>query len=207
MATKESQSAHWRGKSKEIVISYFESPPAIKRSKFYVDQLRQYNFESIFEVGYFAARNLYYIQQAFSSVKLAGLEINPKAVKFAKEKLGQDSDLLCMDLYDMDDIKETYDIVFSSGVLIHVPTDNIKDVLEKMIRRANKYVMHIEQNGNNELAAGPKHLKPKYKSSDQWQWNNDIIGTYKDLGYDPKVIPLPDDCKTNGASELLIVEL
>lgn len=207
MSLRKSQSDHWRGKSEQIITSYFDSPPATKRSKFFVELLHGYRFDSIFEVGYFASRNLFYIKEAFPKAHISGLEINPKAVRFARKKLNLDKELLCMDLHDMHTIDEKFDIVFSSGVLIHIPVDDILDVLKKMINRANKYVMHIEQNGNNELTAGPKHLKPSYKVSDQWQFAPDIIGSYKDLGYEPKVIPLPDECKTNGASELIIVEL
>lgn len=206
MSLRKSQADHWKGKSKEIIVSYFESPPAIKRSLWFVEQLKNYDFDSIFEVGYFASRNLFYLQQAFPDVKISGLEINPSAVRYARIKMNMDKELLCMDLHQMHQIQDTFDVVFSSGVLIHVPTDDIPGVVRKMLNLSNRYVMHIEHNGNNEVVAGPKHMNPTYKESGQIQFAPDLIGTYKQLGYSPTIIPLPENCKTNGAKELLIID-
>lgn len=206
MITKDTQSKHWANKDQKIIQSYWDSPPAIKRSEFFVEQLKNYSFNSIFEVGFFSGRNLYYIKEAFPNIKIAGLEINPKAVRYAREKLDLNEELLCMNLYDMDKIKEKFDIVFTSGVAIHISPDNIPSVLQKMLRRSNKYVMHIEECGHGELIKGPKHMNPKKRPSDQLQWAPDLIKEYRHLGYEPKVIELPADVRTNGARGLLIVE-
>lgn len=205
MTLIKTQSKHWAEKSSNIIQSYWDSPPATLRSKWFVEELKQYQFNSIFEIGFFSGRNLKYIKEAFPSTSVHGLEINKKAVDFAKMKL-PNTDLLCMDLHDMHNIKQKYDLVFTSGVLIHVPPDEIPNVLLKCLDLSSKYVMHIESIGKNEVAAGPKNLKPVYKVSDQLQWNPDIISVYKNLGFDVQVIKLPDDCKTNGASELIIID-
>lgn len=206
MVDKKTQAQHWAGKDLKIIQSYWESPPATKRSKWFVEQLKNYEFSNIFEVGFFAGRNLHYIREAFPNVQLGGIEVNSKAVKFAKEKLNI-SALTHLDLHNLDELNGVHDIVFTSGVLIHVPPESLKSAVEKICRKAIKHVMHLEQLGNNEVAAGPKHLKPAYKISDQIQWNPDLISIYKELGYETKVIPLPDECKTNGARELLIVKI
>jgi SAM-dependent methyltransferase len=205
--TRKTQSDHWKNnKSSNISEAYFISPPGIERSKFFVRQLENYSFDSIFEVGCMSGRNLFYIQKAFPDTKISGLDINSKAIKYARNKLNLNKELLCMNLHNMDDIKEKFDVVFSSGVLIHVVVDDLENVVEKMIRRSNKYIMHIEQLGPNEVAAGPKHLNPKYKVSDQVQFNIDLLPIYRNLGYELKVINLPESCRTNGAKELVIVE-
>jgi SAM-dependent methyltransferase len=210
MATKESQSQHWAEKKRNVIQSYWDSPPATKRSKWFVEQLKNYEFDSIFEVGFFAGRNLRYIGEAFPDIAIGGIEINPRAAKFAKEKLAQPN-LICGNLHDLDtihdDYRDAFDVVFTSGVLIHVPPDEVSNAVHKMSRKATKYIMHIESLGNNEVTAGPKHLKPTYKVSDQIQWAPDLLGVYRDIGYEPKVISLPDDCKTNGASELIVVKI
>lgn len=208
--SKEYQSKHWKNKSMQVIESYWTSPPATLRSKWFVELLKGYQFDSIFEVGFFSGRNLKYIKEAFPSVYVGGLEINPKAVKYAKGKLGINN-LMCGNLHDLDmihdDSRDTFDIVFTSGVLIHVPPKDLDSAMGAISRKASKYVMHIEQNGASILSAGPKNLKPHYKVSDQYQWNNDIIGTYRKRGYEPDVINLPDECMTNGASEIIIVKL
>jgi len=208
MITRQTQSDHWKNnKDLRIIQSYWDSPPATLRSKFFASKLKEYRFGSIFEVGFFAGRNLRYIKEEFPNVKISGLEINPKAVKFARDKLSMGEELICMDLHDMDNLSETYDVVITSGVLIHILPEDIREVVNKMIRRANSYIMHLEQTGNNEVAAGPKSLGPAYKISDQIQFSPDLVSIYKDLGYDPQVIPLPEKVQTNGARELVVVKV
>lgn len=206
MVTKESQAQHWADKKKNVIQSYWDSPPATKRSKWFVEQLKNYEFKNIFEVGFFAGRNLRYIGEAFPDVQLHGIEVNKRAIEFAKEKL-PDAELFYGDLHLINTCSVHADILFTSGVLIHVPPEELYVACCNFLPHAYKYIMHIETIGNDEVTAGPKNLKPTYKVSDQIQWAPDLVGIYKDLGYEPKVIPLPDDCKTNGASELIIVEL
>jgi len=205
MVLSKMQADHWAKKDLNTIQSYWDSPPANLRRKWFVDQLKRYEFSSVFEIGYFSGRNLKYISEAFSDVSLAGLEINKKAVSFAKARL-PNADLLNMDLHDMYKIEKKYDLVFTSGVLIHVPPDDIPNTIMKCLDLSNRYVMHLENNGHNGVVAGPKALKPSYKVSDQLQWDPDLISIYRHMGFDVDIIKLPDECKTNGASELIIID-
>ena len=206
MTDKKTQAKHWAGKDQRIIKSYWDSPPATVRSKWFVEQLKNYEFDSIFEIGFFAGRNLKYISEAFPDASVGGLEVNPKAVRFAREKL-PNCNLLHFDLHELSDISGVSDIVFTSGVLIHVPPEDLTSAIKQMISRAARYVMHLEQLGKNEVCAGPKKFKPTYKVSDQIQWNPDLVEVYEGLGYKPEVIQLPDECKTNGARELVVVRI
>lgn len=206
MITKDIQSNHWKKKNIKIVESYWVSPPATKRSLWFCDQLKNYKFNSIFEVGFFSGRNLHYINKTFKNIKIAGLEINPEAVRFAKSKINS-NELYEMDLHNLNNIKNKYDIVFTSGVLIHVPPQEIESVILKMVSKANKYIMHIEDNGNNEVVAGPQNLNPIYKISDQIQFSPNLISIYNKIGFNYDVITLPDEVKTNGAKELIVVKV
>lgn len=203
--TREKQSEHWGSKSTPQIQSYWDSPPASARSEWFADILQNYDFDSVFEIGMFSGRNLKYIEDRFSKVSLGGLDINKKAVQFAKNKLPAAS-FFQSDLYDIGSLSFSADIVYTSGTLIHIVPKDLRDIISNIIPHAKKYVMHIEQLGNNELVAGPKSMSPTYKESSQCQWNPDLVAIYKELGYESKVIPLPDDCKTNGAKELVIVK-
>ena len=205
MVLAKMQADHWAKKDLNTIQSYWDSPPANIRRKWFVEQLKRYQFSSVFEIGYFSGRNLKHISEAFGDVSLAGLEINKKAVSFAKARL-PDADLLNMDLHDMYKITNKYDLVFTSGVLIHVPPDDIPNTIMKCLDLSNRYVMHIEHNGHNEVVAGPKALKPTYKVSDQVQWAPDLISIYRQIGFDVEVLKLPDECKTNGGVELIVVD-
>ena len=199
------QTDHWAGKDLKIIQSYWDSPPARARSQWFVEQIKDYKFNSVFEIGYFSGRNLKYITEAFPKASIGGLEVNKRAVKFAQEKLPR-AKLLHMDLHDMHNINEKYDLVFTSGVLIHVPPDELMNVAKKCLDLSNRYVVHMESLGKNEVVAGPKTLNPTYKISDQLQWAPELAAIYKFIGFDVKIIKLPENCKTNGASELLVVD-
>lgn len=198
------QADHWANKDLNVIQSYWDSPPATLRSKWFVEQLKKFQFNSIFEIGYFSGRNLRYIGEAFPAVSINGLEVNKKAVGFAKARL-PNANLLHMDLHDMHNINQKYEAVFTSGVMIHVPPDELHNVVLKCLDLSSKYIFHLESNGKNEVVAGPKQLGPTYKVSDQLQWAPDLITIYRHIGFDVQVIKLPDDCKTNGASELLVI--
>lgn len=210
MINSKTQAKHWAEKDLKIIQSYWDSPPATKRSVWFAEQLKSIDgFESICEIGFFSGRNLRYVSEAMPDKKIHGIEINSRAVDFASKKL-PDADLRCMDLHDFNDQPDSFDIVFTSGVLIHIPPDDIKSVVSKLSGAASKYVMHIETLGKNTVSAGPKNLKPTYKVSDQIQWAPDLMEAYLCLGFDKKdisVVSLPEDCRTNGASELMIVNL
>jgi hypothetical protein len=207
MVNKNSQGKYWKSKGLGAIQSYWDSPPASKRSVWFCQQLKKYDFKSIFEVGYFSGRNLKYIREEFVDVEIGGLEISPKAVKFARNKLSMPH-LKLMNLHDMDQIEERFDIVFTSGVLIHIPPEDVKSVVQKMMGMGNKYVMHLEELGVGDIVACPKKkMKPKKKVSDQWQWNVNLVSIYQSLNFEPIVISLPDDVRTNGAKELVVIKI
>ena len=207
MAKQKAQTEYWKNKGPQFPINYWNNPNAIKRSKWFADILQNYDASSILEIGSAGGRNLKYIRDAKPDIKLCGLEVNANAVQFARKKL-PDVEMFELNVYDLETIGKKFDLVFTSGVLIHLIPDTLPKILNKMIDRSNKYVMHIEQLGPTEIMACPdKKLKPKYKVSEQFQWSVDLVNLYKDLGYKTKVIPLPDEVKTNGASELIVVEL
>lgn len=204
MGLAKTQAEHWASKDLNIIQSYWESPPATLRSQWFVEQLKKFQFNSIFEIGCFSGRNLRCIGEAFPEASLNGLDINKRAVGFAKARLPA-ANLMHMNLHDMHNIDKKYDVVFTSSVLIHVPPDELSDVVKKCLDLSSHYVMHIESSGRNEVVVGPKTLNPTYKVSDQIQWAPDLLSIYRHIGFDVEVIKLPDDCKTNGASELLVI--
>jgi hypothetical protein len=206
MTLRETQAAHWAKKDGRIIQTYWISPPATKRSQWFVEQLKSYQFNSIFEVGFFSGRNLKYIQDAFANVSICGIDVNKEAVEFAREKLPK-ADLSELDINNLNEVDSMFDIVFTSGVLIHIPPENLKESITKMMKKASKYIMHIESMGNNELIAGPKYLNPTYKISDQLQWSPNLRQIYDEMKCSYKIIELPKDVRTNGASELVIVDV
>lgn len=73
------------------------------------------------------------LAREFRENKVVGMDFSPQAIKIAEEKYS----LAEYKVGDIKNIKENYDVLFSSNVLEHFW--HSKDVLEKMIKFADKY--------------------------------------------------------------------
>ena len=135
MFTKYSQNKHW-GNKKVNRKSYWNPGPASERSKWFCEQLKKYDFHSICEVGMMAGRNLRHIREYFPNVEINAFDINQKAVEFAKKNLPE-SNIWHMDIHDVTKCKQKFDIVFTSGVLIHLLPETILSALKNLI---SKYI-------------------------------------------------------------------
>ena len=204
MSLRESQKKYWSKKHLQNVKNYFSSPPSNRRSKWFVDQLKTYKFDSICEAGMFGGRNLKHISEAFPDRKIYGFDINEKAIEFAKKQI-PDATMWKMDICDLVDYELDVDVIYTSGTMIHLAPDTLITTIRGLIKTSNNYVMHLEECGDGGVVKGPKHLRPTKKVSDQIQWAPPLPKLYDELGYDVLTIPLPKESKTNGASELLII--
>jgi trans-aconitate methyltransferase len=204
MSLVKEQTKYWATRDLGTIHAYWESTPAILRGKWFAEQLKNLQFDSVFEVGFFSGRNLKCIQEIFPDAALNGLEVNRRAVDFAKIKIPT-ANLLHQDLHEMHNLTQKFDVVFTSAVLIHIPPDEIQNVIFKCLDLSQKYVLHLESVGRSEVAIGPKQLNPTLKISEQLQWNVNILNIYRELGFKPQIIKFPDAYKNNGVSELVIV--
>jgi SAM-dependent methyltransferase len=181
---------------------YANGRVGIKRSMWFVNQIEELNVSSIFEVGCFVGRNLKYINQAYPEIKLGGLDINAESLEYARKEV-PNAKLQHMSVYDMDD--ECWDLVFTMGVLIHIPPDGIEDVIKKCIKKANKYIIHIDRQGSGDILMGREEFNPK-KTHDKFHWAPDIKGIYKKFGYDATVKCVPEELNRGGATHIVIVK-
>lgn len=205
MSIRESQKSIWSGSNLKQVEYYFNFETVVSRSKWFAEQLKAYEFDSIYEPGLFSGRNLKYILDEFPNVACGGLDINKIALDFAKNKIPS-ADLEYCDFINMNTDKK-YDIVFTSGVLIHIPKEDIVDVVKKCIDKSIKYVMHIESCNKNKVLTGPASTKPK-KIKDKLQWEPDIKSIYNSLGYsDLTISDIPKELQTTGATHFIVVKI
>jgi len=178
----EKQLKVWAGQSASRVESYWNYPSCIKRSEWFSRQLEQYEFSSIFEVGVFSGRNLKYIADVFTKVRIGGIDVNAEAIKFAKDKLPAAELDLCS-VYDVD-TDDKWDIVFTVGVMIHIPPDGIEKAIDKCLEKASKFVIHMESISNDNIINGPAEVNPSNKIKNKLQWWPDLVKRYKSRGYD-----------------------
>lgn len=162
MSLREKEEVIWSSKGMQSVSQYISSPAGNKRSKWFANQLKQYQFSSIYEVGVFGGRNLSRILYNFPKVTVGGLDINKIGIDVAKERIpGGQFDHLSA--FDIDKVFGSWDVIFTVGVAIHLAPDLIYDFAKKATKKANKYIFHMEQIGNNVIINGPAELNPTKK--------------------------------------------
>lgn len=180
MYQRDKQGKIWADQTIDRVSAYWSYPNFTKRAKWLAEQLKQYKFGSVFEVGLFSGRNLKIIKEAFPKIKIGGIDINGTAINFAKEKL-PDAELSTCSIYDMD-TSNKWDIVLTMGVMIHIPPDGIDKAVYNCFQKASKYVVHAETVGNDKIINGPAALKPSNKIKEKMQWWPNLSYRYKKLG-------------------------
>ena len=200
MDEKYIQEEIWKNCKK--INKYANSKIGIKRSKWFVKYIEDIQFSSVFEVGCFTGRNLKYISLAFPDVKIGGLDINKEGIEFARNLLPK-ATLYNQSIYDMPNDK--WDVVFTMGILIHIPPDGIQDVIEKCVDKANRYIIHIDRQGQNDVLMGRKEFNP-VKTHDKFHWAPDIRSIYNRIGYSAVVKEMPKELSRGGATHIITID-
>ncbi|SHG55382.1 class I SAM-dependent methyltransferase [Pedobacter caeni] len=102
-----------------------------------IDQLAPKSGETILEFGYGTAQNLIKIHRQNPSVKLSGLDIDPKVKALAVKNMAKQGFILPIDLYDGKTFPypdQYFDKVFSSLVFHHLDRDTKALCLKEIYR-------------------------------------------------------------------------
>jgi pseudaminic acid biosynthesis-associated methylase len=101
---------------------------------------------------------------------LAGIELQPYAIEIARSrlpgiplKLGSALDLPCAD--------SSYDVVFTSGVLIHIAPRDIPRAMDEIYRSSRQYVWGMEY-------YAPAVTEVNYRSHNGLLWKMDFVRGY-----------------------------
>lgn len=105
--------------------------------------------KTFLETGCGAGRNLLFIHKNIPGAATTGIDINKVAIEVAKEELKNvNSKQMCRSLYDLSIFPDqSFDVVFSSGVLMHIPRHKVEHVIREMNRIAKIAVVHFELDG------------------------------------------------------------
>lgn len=110
---------------------------------------------SVLEVGCNKGHNLDAIALVHKGMTdCQGIEIN--------KDLCDRSNITNASAYDIPWVDDLYDLVFTAGVLIHIPTPRLHDAMAEMRRVSKKYVLMIEYPADKEVGA-------KYEADFNWQ--------------------------------------
>ncbi|MBM3673083.1 MAG: methyltransferase domain-containing protein [Actinobacteria bacterium] len=102
---------------------------------------------SFLEIGCGAGRNLRALADVAPSANIAGIDVNESALSLARREVPS-ATLSASSLYALDDWGgASVDVVFTSGVLVHVPHTEVAGVVREMHRIASNAVVHFELHG------------------------------------------------------------
>ncbi len=159
-----------RNKSKEILASNIGKWSNIVR--------RGGTIFSCLELGPNIGLNLRALGILFPHLQMTGVEINAKAAKecakLERVKVVNESILD----YQSD---EMFDLVFTSGVLIHINPDELPTVYDVMYRHSKKYILIIEY-------YNPTPMEVNYRGNDGKLFKRDFAGEIMDRYPDLKLI-------------------
>jgi len=130
----------------------------------------------ILEVGCNVGNQLRLLQR-MGYTNLYGIELQDYAVEKAKE-LTKGINIIKGNADDIPFKGGYFDLVFTSGVLIHINPENIKKVLEEIFRCSNKYIFGFEYYSDN-------YEEINYRGNDDLLWKTDFSKLY--LKYIPNL--------------------
>jgi pseudaminic acid biosynthesis-associated methylase len=139
---------------------------------------------SVFEVGCNVGQNLMAIKSAMrildpdQVVNVGACEPNEYARSIAKSQC----DVFADEAKDLDPaVHGMYDIVLCAGVLIHVPPDEISEVVDKVTALSRRYIILVEY-------FAPKERMVKYRGHDNMMWLRDYGSLFLDANPDLKLV-------------------
>ena len=161
--------------------------------------------DSILELGCLDGANLISILLECPTAKVSGIDINENAIKYGREVRKNKADMQVGSLYDLSRFEDkSFDIVFTCGVLIHIPEEKIQEILKEMVRISKYHTFHLELNGNTEVQKyADVGMKIPHKSVHPY------IDLYKNLGIEADTCDLSTLNTTNkaGARDLVWTSL
>ena len=102
-----------------------------------------YGFTNALEVGCNLGANLQWLAQLLGPREVWGVDINAKALREARSRL-PDVNAVYSPARSLPFRDARFDLVFSSGVLIHQPPEALPVVMSEIVRCSRRYVMCFE---------------------------------------------------------------
>jgi len=108
---------------------------------------------SALEIGCNVGANLRWLAELLGAENVAGVDVNQRALSVAREQV-PGADLRIAAARDLPFPDDSFDLVFTTGVLIHQPPEELGAVMDEIVRCSRRYVLCGEYHGD-ELAEVP----------------------------------------------------
>ena len=188
---KTQQEEVWSGKfGKEYTDRNLMSPDeadqlwvdncGISRREVNKEFLNGLKVDRILEVGCNVGNQLLLLQDV-GYVDLWGIELQDYAVKIARKRTSG-INIVKGSAFDIPYKDNFFDLVFTSGVLIHISPDNIEKALDEIHRCTNKYILGFEYYNPD------GYQVVNYRGGDDLLWKTDFAKLFLDRFPDIKLI-------------------
>jgi pseudaminic acid biosynthesis-associated methylase len=125
------------------------------------------DISNVLELGCNRGNNLEAIHSINKNILLNGIDINKSAIEILNNKnICQNTEV--GSIYNIPK-ENKFDLVFTKGVLIHIPEDKLSDVLEIMYECSKKYILICEYYSKN------RH-EINYRNFSNKLWKDDFCG-------------------------------
>lgn len=159
---------------------HFRLQHGLTRSEMFADALKDIPKDSsILEVGTNIGLQLECLKSLGFS-HLTGFDIQIEAVRRAKSRIAG-IEVLQSSALELPFKDNSFDLVFTSGVLIHIHPDNLKKVMSEMHRVSNKYILGFEYFSEN-------LTEIEYRGNKNLLWKADYMQIFRNSF--PNLIPV-----------------
>lgn len=143
-------------------------------------------FEDLVEMGCNCGPNLYLIKEKFPGVKLAGVDVNEKAIEEA-HRLLPNVNTRISDIENRFSFEDkSFDIVLVDAVLMYIGPEKIKEVISEFDRIARKGIILVEWDSESLLGELKEH-----------HWARDYKGLLEERGFKVKKVKIPAEMWPN----------
>ena len=111
---------------------------------------------------------------------LYGIEIRREAIEFSK-KIAKNIDIIQGSILDIPFKDNYFDLVFTSGVLIHISPSDIKKVMKEIYRCTKKYIWGYECYADD-------YIEMVYRGKKNICWKGNFVKMYLDFFKDLKLV-------------------
>lgn len=141
---------------------------------------------SILEIGSNRGHNILALREACLPWDVAVVGVEPSA--YARKVAWKENKVILLDgsIYDLGRFKHRFDLVFTSGVLIHVPPDRLDDALRNVYLSSRKYILAIEYFASEDTTV-------PYRGHADMLWKRDYGAHYQRLFPDLTLVETGDD--------------
>lgn len=106
--------------------------------------LSELDFSSVLEVGCGFGRMTKLIMNRFNPIPYVAFDISPDQIQNAREYVGNKVDFRVSSIGNFAFKENSYDLVFASSVLMHIPPQEIQSTINKMVLAAKKYIVNVD---------------------------------------------------------------